>query len=110
MTNNYNIPDWLEEKVRSRDTSCVYCHVKLKEYPRTKGTPSDKATFEHVDNDGPPSEGNIVMCCASCNASKGVKKLSSWFDSQYCKKKNIGKETVANVIRKFIETNKNNAV
>ncbi len=100
MTNNYNIPNWLEEKVRNRDKFCVYCHAKLEEHPHTNGTPGDKATFEHIDNDGPPSEENIAMCCASCNASKGVKKLLNWFDSPYCKKKNISKETVANIIQK----------
>lgn len=105
MTNNYNIPDWLEKKVGGRDKDCVYCHIKLKSYPRAKGTPYDKATFEHIDNDGHPSEENIAMCCASCNSSKGVKKLLGWFESSYCKKKNIGKDTVANIIRKYIETN-----
>ena len=105
MTNNYNIPNWLEEKVRDRDKNCVYCDVKLKNHPRAKGTPGDKATFEHIDNDGPPSEENIAMCCSSCNSSKGVKKLLDWLDSPYCKKKNISKETVANIIRKYIETN-----
>ncbi|MEK7073155.1 MAG: HNH endonuclease [Patescibacteria group bacterium] len=106
MSNNYSIPNWLEEKVRSRDKFCVYCHTELKEYLHTKGTPSDKATFEHIDNDGPPSEENIAMCCASCNASKGVKKILDWFDSPFCKEKHIGKETVADVIRKYIETSK----
>ena len=98
--NNWGIPDWLEEKVRKRDKLCVYCGVKMKEYPHTKGTPSDKATFEHIDNDGPPSEENIVMCCGSCDASKGVKKLSDWLESSYCKKKKISRETVADVVRK----------
>jgi hypothetical protein len=105
MTNNYNIPNWLEEQVKNRDKFCVYCHVKLKGYPHTKGTPGDKATFEHIDNEGPPSKENIVMCCASCNASKGIKNLLDWFNSPYCKKKNIGMKTVARVIRKHIETN-----
>lgn len=106
MSNNYNIPDWLEKKVKDRDKTCVYCNVKIKEYPRAKGTPGDKATFEHIDNDGPPSEDNIAMCCASCNSSKGVKRLLDWFGSSYCKERNIDKETVANVIRKYIEDNK----
>ena len=107
MTNNWNIPEWLEKKVKKRDKSCVYCHIKLKEYPSIKGTPCDKATFEHIDNDGLPSEENIAMCCSSCNASKGTKKLLDWFNSCYCKKKEINKETVAGIIKRYIETSKN---
>lgn len=104
MANNYNIPNWLEEKVRGRDTLCVYCRIPLKKHSSAKGTPGDKATFEHIDNNGPPSEGNIAMCCAACNASKGVKKLSDWLTSPYCKKKNIDRETVAGIIRAYFET------
>lgn len=103
MSNNWDIPDWLEAKVRERDKTCIYCHTPLKEYFNAKGTPRDKATFEHIDNDGLPSEENIAMCCASCNSSKGVKKLSDWLDSPYCKKKNICKENVADIIKKYIE-------
>jgi hypothetical protein len=103
MSNSWGIPDWLEKKIRDRDKFCVYCHIKLKEYPLTKGTPSDKATFEHIDNDGLPSEENIAMCCASCNSSKGTKKLLDWFSSDYCKKKKINKETVAEIIKKHTE-------
>ena len=104
MSNNWNIPDWLEKKVKDRDKLCVYCRVKMKEYPRAKGTPGDKATFEHIDNDGLPSEENIAMCCASCNSSKGVKKLLDWFCSYYCQEKSIGRETVANIIKAYIRT------
>src|SRR5690554_6443371 len=25
MANKWNIPDWLEKEIRSRDTACVYC-------------------------------------------------------------------------------------
>lgn len=103
MANNYNIPDRLERKVRDRDKFCVYCGVKFKEYIYTKGTPSDKATFEHIDNDGEPTEDNIAMSCASCNSSKGVKKLLDWFNSSYCKERNISKKTVASIIQKYIE-------
>jgi hypothetical protein len=106
MTNNYNIPDWLEKKVKIRDQFCVYCQVKLKEYPHTKGTPSDKATFEHIDNDGPPSEENIALCCASCNSSKGVKKLKDWLNSPYCRDKNINIKNVAAIIRLYLESKK----
>lgn len=104
MSNNYNIPAWLETKVRDRDKNCVYCHIKMKGYSHSTGTPGDKATFEHIDNDGPPSENNIAMCCASCNSSKGVKKLLDWFGSSYCQEKGIDRETVANIINAYIRT------
>ena len=98
--NNWGIPAWLEEKVRKRDKFCVYCHVKMKEYPHTKGTPHDKATWEHIDNDGPNSEANVARCCCSCNASKGTKKLADWLKSSYCKKSGITKERIASIARK----------
>lgn len=104
MANNYGIPEWLEQKVKIRDTRCVYCLVPLKAHAHVKGTPSDKATFEHIDNDGPPSEENIALCCAACNASKGVKTVSEWFNTDYCRKKNISGATVAPVVREFINT------
>jgi len=104
MSNNWNIPGWLEVKVRDRDKNCVYCHVKLTERLHKRGAPSDKATFEHIDNDGPPSKVNIALCCAACNSSKGAKKLLDWFNSSYCRKKNICKETTSDIIQNYIET------
>ncbi len=104
MANNYNIPEWLENKVRLRDTNCVYCDIKMQSHIHAKGTPADKATFEHIDNDGPPTEENIALCCAACNASKGTKNLSDWIGSPYCLKKNINNQTVAEIIKKYLKT------
>ncbi|NYZ75258.1 HNH endonuclease [Candidatus Micrarchaeota archaeon] len=101
MANKWGIPDWLEKKVRGRDQFCVYCHVKFKERD-----PDDKASWEHIDNDGPPSEDNIALCCFACNRDKRAKKLSEWFDSSYCKKKHINKRTVANIVKKYIKMRK----
>ena len=103
MTNSWDIPDWLEHEVRSRDTLCVYCRIPLKAHVGVKGTPANKATWEHIDNNGLPTKKNIAMCCAACNSSKGVKKLSNWLTSQYCLQKNINKETVADIIRSNLE-------
>ncbi len=91
MSNNWNIPIELENKVRKRDKSCVYCHVKF------KPTPKAKATWEHIINNAKNiSEENIALCCASCNASKGAKKLSEWLaNSEYCKKKGINKGNIS---------------
>ena len=93
------LPSELQEKLKKRDKSCAYCNIKLKWYPNTKGTPGDKATLEHIDNDEYNlSESNIVLSCNSCNASKGTKKLSDWLKLDYCKRKNINEKTIKNVI------------
>lgn len=104
MANNYGIPERLENKVRIRDKNCVYCRIGMQPYPHAKGTPADKATFEHIDNDGPPTEENIALCCAACNASKGTKLLSDWLLSPYCLQKNINDSTVAEIIKKSLKT------
>jgi len=103
--NKWAIPNWLEEKVKKRDKFCAYCNIKLKEYPLKKGTPLDKATWEHIDNDGPlGTESNVVRCCCSCNSSKGTKKLSDWLESSYCKEKKINEKTIKNIIvRRFLK-------
>jgi len=39
----------------------------------------------------------------SCNASKGVKLIEEWLDSDYCKKKEITKENIAQVVKDAIK-------
>lgn len=104
MANNWGIPDWLEKEVRNRDKICVYCRVKMENKPK-KNNLRRRATFEHIDNNGEPTAKNIAMCCNSCNASKGTKKLANWLQADYCKEKNINKKTVAPIIKKFIASN-----
>ena len=101
MPNNWNIPNKLEEKVRARDKNCVYCHVKMK----TSGVSSKtRATWEHIDNNEKNiSKENIALCCNSYNASKGAKRLATWFKSSYCLNKGINKKTVAIQIRRHIK-------
>jgi hypothetical protein len=61
-------------------------------------------TWEHIINDASiVSRENIVRCCAACNSSKGRKKLSEWFESSYCKKRGINKDTVAEVVKKALK-------
>jgi hypothetical protein len=104
--NRWKIPDELEAKIRERDKFCVYCHIVMKEYPHVKGVPRNKATWEHIDNDGLPSKSNIVRCCGGCNTSKGTKKLVDWFESDYCKKRNINERTVLPVVRNWLTSHK----
>ena len=101
MSNKYGIPNKDEEEIRARDKICVYCRKTMKAYPNTKGTPGDKATIEHL-NFAPPfywtdglKKSDLVICCGSCNASRGKKELLNWFKKQYCLDRNINKDTVA---------------
>ena len=36
----------------------------------------------------------------SCNASKGAKLLEDWLESDYCKRNNINKDSVAQVVKR----------
>lgn len=101
--NNWNIPDWLEEEVRERDQNCVYCGVRLIEKVPPNGPRKSAPTWEHIINDATIiSRENIARCCVACNSSKGTKKLSTWFESSYCKKHGITKDTVAEVVKEVL--------
>jgi hypothetical protein len=45
---------------------------------------------------------NISLCCRSCNSSKGAKLLEAWLGSEYCKRRGISRETVAEVVRQAL--------
>ena len=61
------------------------------------------ATWEHIVNDARIiNRGNITRCCFSCNSSKGTKKLSDWLESDYCKKRGITTDTVAEVVKRAL--------
>ena len=105
--NRWGIPDWLEEEVKARDKSCVYCGVRLVEQMPPRGPRKAIATWEHIINDASiVTRENIARCCVACNSSKGTKKLSDWMQSSYCQKRGISKETVAEVVKKALETAK----
>jgi len=38
----------------------------------------------------------------ACNTSRGAKNILDWFESDYCKKKNINGRTVSSVVRKWL--------
>ena len=101
MANKQNIPDWLEQEVRERDTSCVYCRE-----PFTTAAVSRKnvASWEHIINDAKiVTRENIALCCCGCNASKGQKGLSDWLEGKYCQSKGISKDSVVPIIKVAIE-------
>lgn len=62
--------------------------------------------WEHIINDAKIiTRGNIALCCCSCNASKGQKKLSDWLQSKYCKDHGINSNTVSPIIKHAIVNN-----
>ena len=102
--NNWGIPPWLEDEVRKRDKTCVYCGVKMVERMPARGYRKNVATWEHIINDASiVTPENIARCCVACNASKGTKKLADWIESSYCKKRGINKNTVAKIIKKALQ-------
>lgn len=101
MSNNWNIPDWLEKEVRERDKFCVYCGC---EFTPSKVSKKSAASWEHIINDAKIiTRENIALCCCGCNASKGQKKLSDWLGSKYCKERGITLKTVAPIVIQAIE-------
>jgi hypothetical protein len=101
MSNKWGIPIEVENLVKSRDKTCVYCGVTFSENDNSRKT---KQSWEHIVNDIRINGAeNIALCCMSCNASKGAKLLEIWLESKYCKDKGITKETVALVVKEAIK-------
>jgi hypothetical protein len=101
--NSWGIPTWLEQEVRERDKSCVYCGVALLEKMPSLGSRRTVATWEHIINDARIiTRENIARCCASCNSSKGAKLLLTWLQSAYCGRMGITAESVAEVVKRAI--------
>jgi hypothetical protein len=97
MSNKWGIPREIEKYAVERDLCCVYCGVDFSISHESRKT---KPTWEHIVNDiRITTKENIALCCTSCNASKGAKLLEDWLQSEYCKARNISKDTVAAVIK-----------
>jgi 5-methylcytosine-specific restriction endonuclease McrA len=95
--NRWNIPGWLEREILERDKTCIYCGVVFEPPNARVGL---RPSWEHIVNDARIiTRENIARCCRSCNASKGAKPLSVWFESRYCKERGIDLETVAEIVR-----------
>ena len=101
MSNTFGISEQDEREIRARDKLCVYCGVLMKQYPHTMGATG--ATIEHFNNEGPfEKKYNLAICCRGCNASKGAKRLDVWFNTSYCRDKNINKETVSKAVTDYM--------
>ncbi len=97
MANRWGIPAPLEQKIRRRDKRCVYCGAFFRADSRRK------VSWEHIDNDeNHICEENVVLCCKSCNSSKGAKTLSEWLDSPFCEKNKITPSTMSEIIRRYL--------
>ncbi len=102
--NIWGIPDWLEREVRERDKTCVYRGIQMIEKMHSGGPRKDLATWEHIINDARiVTRENIARCCSACNSSKGVKNLSNWIQSCYCKKRGINKDTVSEMVKQALQ-------
>jgi hypothetical protein len=100
MANRWGIPKEVEEQVRVRDKSCVYCRVEFIEGDSSRTT---KPSWEHIVNDiRINGTDNIALCCMSCNASKGSKPLEIWLETEYCNRKSITASSVAEVVKQAI--------
>ncbi len=98
--NQWGIPSWLEKEVAERDTHCVYCGIRFD--PSNKER-KKKPSWEHIVNDVRITTlQNIARCCIACNASKGAKLLEEWLESNYCKTKNITKDSVVQVVKEAL--------
>ncbi|SOC04542.1 hypothetical protein SAMN05877809_103206 [Rhodobacter sp. JA431] len=100
MANRWNVPAWLEAKVRARDQVCVYCGTG---FTRFKVSARSAPSWEHIINDATLiGEDNIALRCRGCNASKGQKRVSDWLVTPYCKDRGISAQTVAPIIQRAI--------
>lgn len=105
--NKFGIPDDVLSEIIERDKQCVYCR-KVMIYPYIKENAKDSATIEHLSpfppfywHEGMQAD-NIVMCCGSCNPSRGAKMLADWFKTRYCVDKEINENTVADSVKSYL--------
>jgi hypothetical protein len=110
VANRWQIPEQVAARLRKRFAVCAYCGRPMKAHKGVRGTPGDKATFEHLNRKGPfywsqgLQEEDIVIACARCNASRGTRRLAEWFASPYCIQQAINERTVANEVRRYLRT------
>lgn len=95
---------------QERFKTCAYCGQTMHAHQGVKGCPKDKVTIEHLNRNGPfrwskgVREVELVLCCGACNSSRGTKILSDWFNSNYCRRIGIGVTSVAEEVRRYLET------
>lgn len=101
--------------IKRRDKDCVYCG-KIFDITHNPEKRVDWDTIEHLNHradwdsvrsyirDHKPVPEIIVICCASCNSSRGSKPLLEWFKSKYCISRKINIDTVDETVRNYVLT------
>ena len=111
MKNKYGIPEKELDKIKERDFVCAYCQqIMLWDVSHDKNSATienlnhrqDWNSVESYVRRGLPVDEIIVICCRSCNSSRGAKKIIDWFDSKYCLEKNICIDTVVPTVKNYI--------
>ena len=104
---SFGIPADTEQRIRARDTRCVYCGKQFSHTSR-----KDMPTIEHL-HEKPPfywekglKEEGLAICCGSCNSSRGNKGLREWFYTAYCTQRDlpINSSTVAEPVRRYLRS------
>ncbi len=110
------------KKIGERDKDCVYCSKKMI-FPWSKSNIADSAEIEHLNHkkdldsvgsymrEGKDVSTIVAYCCHTCNLDRRDQSLLEWFKTSYCKegkncmRKKINENTVAEVVKKYIERN-----
>ena len=103
LSNRYQLPEDHLRAIRARDKVCVYCR-KIMATPSQESWRGDWATIEHL-NRLPPWDNptTVAICCGSCNSSRRDKRISDWFETEYCQERGINIQTVAQVVRDYLD-------
>jgi len=105
VANRFGISREDERGLRARDVACVYCGKAMRR--STKNDP-DQATIEHLNLNGPfyVRDGlrteDVAICCRDCNTNRLRNRLLDWFESPYCARRNINRDTVAQPVKKYL--------
>jgi hypothetical protein len=111
MSNSFGISRQDEDALRARDKTCVYCRKVMKTHAEIKeaqGKRADEATIEHLNFAGPfhvrdgLKREDLVICCRGCNSSRGERRLSDWFKQDYCVRRNINEDSVAEPVVRYL--------
>lgn len=98
VSNIYGIPKQVEQEIRARDKTCVYCGILMK-----RGATACGPTIKHFNNDRDLGKKyNVAICCRRCNSSKGTMRLSAWFKTPYCRGKKINEKTVSKPVKEYL--------
>ena len=107
MPNRFGVPATVEQRLRARDTRCVYCGKRF-----SRRTRKHWPTIEHLSEEPPfywshgLKEEGLAICCGSCNSSRGNKSLLDWFRTPYCIERAtpISPSTVAAPVQRFLQS------